>query len=104
MKLCDNSGKEELQQAGQILESSNNEEDKKQFQKIKFWAYERQLGGELKVGHLIKLKGGDESSFNTWEIKSVESNHLWVERTGYKVKPETRRIKFSDVEKIYTKS
>ncbi|MEM1172688.1 MAG: hypothetical protein AAGJ08_27335, partial [Cyanobacteria bacterium P01_H01_bin.35] len=104
MKLCEKYGKEELQQACQILESSNDEEDKKQFQKIKFWAYERQLGGELKVGHLIKLKGGDDSSFNTWEIKSVESNRLWVERTGYKVKPETRRIKFSNVEKIYTTS
>ncbi|MGD1702509.1 DUF3987 domain-containing protein [Dapis sp. BLCC M229] len=104
MMLCDKSGKEELQQACQILDSSNDEEDKKQFQKIKFWAYERQLGGELKVGHLIQLKGGDDSSFNTWEIKSVESNRLWVERTGYRVKPETRRVKFSDVEKIYTKS
>ncbi|NES64483.1 MAG: hypothetical protein F6K24_04030 [Okeania sp. SIO2D1] len=63
MKLCDQSGKEELEEACQIFESSNDEEDKKQFQKIKFWAYERQLGGELKVGHLIKLKGGDDSSF-----------------------------------------
>ncbi|MDJ0516014.1 MAG: DUF3987 domain-containing protein [Trichodesmium sp. MO_231.B1] len=104
MKLCEKYGKEELEEACQILKSSNDEEDKKQFQKIKFWAYERQLGGELKVGHLIKLKGGGDSSFNTWEIKSVESNRLWVERTGYRVKPETRRVKLSDVENIYTKS
>ncbi|NEQ78307.1 MAG: hypothetical protein F6K23_38185 [Okeania sp. SIO2C9] len=65
---------------------------------------ERKLGGELKVGHLIKLKGGDDSSLNTWEIKSVESERLWVERTGRRVEPEIRRVKFSDVEKIYTKS
>ena len=103
--ICDRDHSLGIQEACQILATSCKE-DRKQLQNIKFWTYERKLGGEIKVGNLINLKGDGNSSFNTWEIKSVEveNNCLWVERIGYKVKAETRRVKFSDVDRILTKS
>ena len=44
---------------------------------------------------------GDVSQ-NTWNIKSIESDCLWVEKSVRKgEQPEARRVQFGDVRKIH---
>ncbi len=92
----------EITETYNLLLTSDNADEVAQGKKIKLWLYEIALGGELKVDRAVALKGCGNSSKNIWHIKSIESDHIWVEQSvSKKEQPETRRVLFSDIRTIY---
>jgi len=95
-------GSSEVGRVYNLLVKSSISDEVRQSKRIKLWLYEISLGGDLKVGKAISLKGMGDGSNNIWHIKSVESDFLWVEKYVRKREtPEVRMVQFGDVKKIH---